>query len=432
MVVSEVNTMKGIHIMAKPVGAFCNLNCTYCFYLEKQNFYTINKMETMSPPILEGFIRKYCESNHTIPQMNFVWQGGEPMLAGIDFYKDVIRLQKKYCKNKSVLNSIQTNGTYITSQWCQFFLKNDFSIGVSLDGDQLLHDIHRRDHQCNSSFLKTINGIKLLQEYNIPITAMCCVTADNADYPLEIYDFFKSIEIKNMQFSPVVERLPNTEDKKIGCIHASPSTLNRGNDNITSWSVPVGKYGSFLNTIFDQWVKKDVGHIYIQNFEWALASWLGLKSNICLFSKECGHSLIIEHNGDLYSCDHYMYPQYNIGNILDDDIKTLIEHENHLNFSCLKKQLPQKCVDCNVSFACQGECPRHRFITEPNTTDLHSYLCKDYQKFFRHIHPHMKAMAQLLNNGCSASVIMQLQKGSMLIVKKNLNSGENENEKESV
>lgn len=411
---------KGIHIMAKPVGAFCNLKCTYCYYLEKQAFYTHRTLQVMNNSVLQSFIQQYTEMNRNQPQLQFVWQGGEPMLAGISFYEDAVRLQKKYAGGKTIFNSLQTNGILLDETWCGFLKRNQFTVGISLDGPEEITDFHRKDRAGNPVLKRVMHGIHLLQEYKIPYTVLACVTKESCGKPLEIYRFFREQNIRHIQFTPVVERVPEQEEEQAGQMFASPSCIPDINlpPTVTEWSVPRGSYGTFLNTIFDLWSDTDVGMVFIQNFEWALASWLGLPSSVCTFSESCGTCGILEHNGDVYSCDHYMYPEYRLGNLADSSLGFLMNSPSQACFSRMKLNLPPKCLSCNVRFACHGECPRHRFIPLADNSGFESYLCRDYQKFFRHIHPKVKAMAQLVSNGFPASDVMTLKDRPIVIYKK--------------
>lgn len=412
------NLHKGIHIMVKPVGAFCNLRCTYCFYLEKMEFYAHSNLQIMKDEILENFIKQYISMND-LSQVQFVWQGGEPMLAGLDFYKRVVELQKKYRADKEIFNSIQTNGTLLDDSWCEFLKKSDFTVGISLDGPKELTNIHRKNTVGTGDFEKIMNGIHLLQKYNIHYTVLACVTKQTVGYPLEIYHFFKSNGIFHIQFTPVVERLPGKTDTTRGLHHAAPSDINSEemSDAVADWSVPKGEYGDFLIKIYDEWLKKDVGIVCIQNFEWALASWMGLKSTVCIFAANCEGSLVLEHDGYIYSCDHFVYPEYCLGKLEHNNLQDIVQKEQQKDFGCKKALLSPKCKMCEVLFACQGECPRHRFLyTNSDNTSL-SYLCGDYKKYFHHIHPGMKAMAQLINNGIPVSRVMTLREHPIFLIR---------------
>lgn len=404
---------RGYHVMAKPVGAACNLRCDYCFYLEKADMLPKQTECRMSEEVLEAYIQEYI-TGQTIPEIGFVWQGGEPMLAGLDFYERVVRLQKKYGGGKKITNSLQTNGVLLDDRWCRFLKKHDFLVGVSLDGPQEINDLHRRDAAGGSVFAQTMRGIALLQAYNVAFNVLACVSDDASKKPLEIYRFFRENNICHIQFTPVVERLPSGDEA--GLRHAMPG--DSGN-TVTEWSVRPGAYGDFLCAIFDEWVLRDVSSMFVMNFEWALTAWLGLESTLCLFAKTCGGSAIIEQNGDIYACDHFVYPQYRLGNIRSSTLTALMTAPEQILFGQTKEStLPRRCQFCDALFACRGECPRHRFCTTSTGEQGLSYLCKDYKDYFRHIHPHMKAMTQLIQNGCAASEIMHLKGHPILILNK--------------
>jgi uncharacterized protein len=424
--VKELNVMKkdmigkGFHILTKPIGPICNLNCKYCFYTEKTAFYPEKKDFRMSDEVLEAFIHKYISSQQ-IPEIQFVWQGGEPTLMNLDFFHKVISLQKKYADGKKIINSLQTNGTLIDDKWCKFLKENDFLVGLSLDGPAELHDLYRMDINGNPTLNKVINTLYLLKEYEIPYNVLLCVTRESSKYPIKVYNFLKKLGVEYIQFTPIVERIPDDMSAQIGLKHASPASKDDENQQklVTDFSVEAGAYGDFLIKIFDEWVQKDVGSIYVMNFEWALEAWMGLPSTICIFSKQCGSALALEHNGDIYSCDHYVYPEYYLGNILVSNPKEMVEMNKQKAFGQNKESsLPEVCRECEVKFACNGECPRHRFVRTYDNKPGLSYLCQDYKKFFRHIHPYMKVMVQLIENNLPASKVMDVIKGPLVITKK--------------
>ncbi|MBV7274334.1 anaerobic sulfatase maturase [Clostridium sp. PL3] len=411
---------KGFHILTKPIGPICNLNCKYCFYTEKKALYPEKKDFRMSDEVLEAFIHKYISSQQ-IPEIQFVWQGGEPTLMNLDFFHKVISLQKKYADGKKIINSLQTNGTLIDDKWCKFLKENDFLVGLSLDGPAELHDLYRIYVNGNPTLNKVINTLYLLKEYEIPYNVLLCVTKESSKYPIKVYNFLKKLGVEYIQFTPVVERIPDDMSAQIGLKHASPASKNDENQQklVTDFSVEAGSYGNFLIKIFDEWIQKDVGSIYVMNFEWALEAWMGLPSTICIFSKQCGRALAIEHNGDIYSCDHYVYPEYYLGNILVSNPKEMVEMNKQKAFGQNKESsLPEVCRECEVKFACNGECPRHRFVRTYDNKPGLSYLCQDYKKFFRHIHKYMKVMVQLIENNLPASKVMDVIKGPLVITKK--------------
>lgn len=404
----------GYHMLAKPAGPICNLDCKYCFYLEKESFLEEVNGYKMNDRILEPFIEKYI-STQEIPEIQFVWQGGEPTLRNLDFYRKVIFYQKKYAGNKKIINSLQTNGVLLDEEWCGFLKENDFLVGISLDGPKEIHDSYRVDKGGKPTFERVMKSINLLKKYEIPFNILTCVTHYSAGKAREIYNFYKENGIDFIQFTPIIERNPETTDIENGLKHGNVNYKETSN-GVTDFSVKQGEYGRFLNEIFDIWVKQDVGKIHVMNFEWALEAWLGLPSTICIFSKECGRAIAIEHNGDLYSCDHYVYPENKIGNILVDNPKELIESTNQKEFGRNKlAMLPKQCMECEVRFACNGECPRHRFDKTHDGESGLSYLCEDYRTFFYHIHPYMKVMVQLIENNLPASKVMEAIKGPIII-----------------
>jgi uncharacterized protein len=408
---------KGFHILSKPIGPICNIDCNYCFYTEKTALFPKKNDYRMSDEVLETFIKNYILSQQ-IPEIQFVWQGGEPTLIGLDFYRKVIDFQTKYANGKKIINSIQTNGILLNEEWCKFLKENDFLVGLSLDGPRNLHDYYRVDKKGNPTFTKVLSALNLLKKYEIPFNVLVSVTRESSEKPLEVYRFLKEQGVKFIQFNPIVERTPDQIAQEIGLRHSTPLANNEeGQESlVTDFSVEQGVYGSFLIEIFDEWVRNDVGSIYIMNFEWALESWLGLPSTVCIFSQECGSALAIEHNGDIYSCDHYVYPDYYLGNIREHKLNDMVESSKQRAFGGNKKNsLPKQCLNCEVKFACNGECPRHRFMrTHDNEPGL-SYLCTDYKSFFYHIHPYMKVMVQLIENGLPASKVMDVIKAPIVI-----------------
>lgn len=414
---------KGFHILAKPIGPICNIECKYCFYNEKKVLFHDEKDFRMSDIVLEQFIKKYITSQ-AIPEIQFVWQGGEPTLMGLAFFKKVISFQEKYSDGKKIINSIQTNGILLNKEWCDFLKENKFIVGISLDGTEGIHDEYRVDLNGRPTFLKVLSSLSLLKEYKIPFNVLVCVTSKSASKALEIYNFLKEQGVEYIQFTPIVERIPDDTAIKIGLKHSTPNSINETDQQsrVTDFSVKPGTYGNFLIDVFDEWVRNDVGSIYVMNFEWALESWLGLPSTVCIFSKQCGRALAIEHNGDIYSCDHYVYPEYFLGNVLHDDLSEIIMSKKQKELGKSKEtSLPQVCMECEVKFACNGECPRHRFVrTYDDKTGL-SYLCSDYKKFFTHIHPYMKVMVKLIENNLPASKVMDVIKGPLIISKNDKN-----------
>jgi len=380
-------------VMLKPIGPVCNLNCTYCYYLEKKNLYQDTRNFKITDDILEDFTRQYIEANH-LPVVNFVWQGGEPMLMGLDFYKKALKLQKKYSYDKQIENIFQTNGTLIDDDFCRFFKENNFLVGVSIDGPEHLHDNHRLTTSKSGSFKRVMEGIELLRKHNVDFNTLSVVNKDNSHHPLEVYRFLKEIGSGFIQFIPIVERI--AKDHVPGALKLVYPTYS-GDAEVTEWSVEPAQYGNFLCTIFDEWVQQDVGRFYVQIFDVTLANWAGENPGLCVFSETCGDAAVMEHNGDVYSCDHFVYDKFRLGNIKDKPLNGMMKSEFQAKFGKDKKDaLPRYCFECDYRFACNGECPKHRFNRTPDGQYGLNYLCESYKKFFSHVHPYMQFMADEL------------------------------------
>ena len=383
------------HVMAKPIGAICNLDCEYCFYLEKENLYSGKSDFRMSRKVLESYIRQYIEAQ-PVDHVYFAWQGGEPTLLGVDFFKMAIELQQKYANGKTVENAFQTNGVLINDEWGTFFHDNEFLIGISIDGPEEFHDRYRLNKGRKGSFKQVMQGLEILKEHQVEFNTLTVVQSHNSQYPLEIYHFLKEISNGFIQFIPIVERISDNKTSD-GLQLVSPGSKNAA--HVTDWSVKPEQYGIFLSEVFDEWVRSDVGIYYVQIFDVALEAWIGYNPNLCVFSETCGNALAIEHNGDLYSCDHYVYPENKLGNILKDAMVSLVKSNQQRNFGMAKKStLPQYCIDCEVRFACNGECPKHRFMNTPDGEAGLNYLCAGYKKFFNHVDPYMRFMANELQH----------------------------------
>jgi uncharacterized protein len=410
-------SVQGIHDVAKPIGPLCNLNCEYCFYLEKQALYGAREKYRMSDEVLSRFIVNYIKSQLT-PVVEFVWQGGEPTLLGMDFFKRVIDLQKPFTRAKTITNSLQTNGTLLTDEWCVFLKKHNFMVGISLDGPKEIHDRYRRDKKGDGTFDSVLHGLKLLQNHQVEYNVLASVTRETTHRPLDVYRFFKDQGISFIQFSPIVERMPDSSRKVLGLRLAGPASLDKEElqKEVTPWTVLPEAYGDFLIAIYEDWVRKDVGTVFVMNFEWALNAWIGNPSPVCIHAEQCGRSVVIEHNGDVYACDHCVYPVYKLGNICKESILKMVGKSVRSGFGITKETaLPRWCRECDVLKACQGGYPKHRFVTsycdEPG---LH-YLCEGYKKFFLHIRKYCHAITQLLENGLPASQIMDAMKGPLVI-----------------
>lgn len=381
---------KPLYVMTKPVSSICNLSCKYCYYLEKNNLYKrsdVNDKFIMSDELLERFVKDYLRSQ-TQPQVLFTWHGGEPLMRPISFYKKAIELQKQYANGRIVENSIQTNGTLITDEWCKFFKENRWLVGVSIDGPQEFHDEYRRSKDGKSSFHKVMNGINLLNKHQVEWNAMAVVNDFNADYPLDFYRFFKSIGCHYIQFTPIVERLLSHNDGR----HLA-SAANSEDLPLSNYSVSPEQWGNFLCSIFDEWVRNDIGNYYIQLFDSTFANWVGEAPGVCTMAKFCGHAGVMEYNGDVYSCDHFVFPEYKLGNIHEKTLTEMMYSDKQLSFGAEKfNSLPKKCRECNYLFACNGECPKNRFIKTEEEGKPLNFLCEGYYKFFDHVAPYMDYM----------------------------------------
>ena len=411
---------QGIHIVAKPIGPRCNLNCEYCFYLEKRALFPKGRDYRMSDKVLTAYITKYITSQPT-PEVEFVWQGGEPTLLGIDFFKKVVELQAPFANKKRIKNSLQTNGTLLTDQWCEFLKRYNFLVGISLDGPKEIHDRYRRDRGGAGTFDKVMKGLKLLQKHNVDYNVMACVARETAYQPLDTYRFFKDQGVEFIQFLPIVERIAGPKEKEFGLRLAGPASLDKdeANNQVTEWTVEPEEYGDFLIAIFDEWVRNDVGKVFVMNFEWALNAWMGAPSPVCIFARQCGRSVVLEHNGDIYACDHTVYPEYKLGNIIEDNPMAMVEKSIGQGFGvCKERSLPRWCRECDVLQACWGGCPKHRFATTYYDEPGLNYLCAGYSKFFFYIRKYLHAMTQLLENGSPASDIMKAFKGPLVVIQR--------------
>ncbi len=390
--------------MAKPIGSVCNLNCTYCYYLEKQNLYKQISDFRMKEEVLEKFIKQYIEAQQ-VPTVSFVWQGGEPSLLGLDFFRKVIEFQNKYAGKKQIENSFQTNGTRLNEEWCRFFSQHNFLVGISIDGPEALHNQHRVYKNGAPTFADVMKSIELLHKHRVEFNTLSVVNRMNSKHPLEVYHFLKQIGSGFIQFLPVVERLALEEPKDgLKLVHANSNDIAK----VTDWSVLPEDYGEFIITIFDEWVRKDVGRYYVQLFDVTLANWVGENPGLCIFSEQCGNALVMEHNGDVYSCDHYVYPEFLLGNVGEKSLSEMLMSDEQFAFGSKKLQsLPQYCIDCEYRFACHGECPKHRFETTPDGEFGLNYLCKAYKMIFEHMHPYMQFMGDELKKQRPPANVMQ-------------------------
>ncbi|MBI2301826.1 MAG: anaerobic sulfatase maturase [Armatimonadetes bacterium] len=375
------------HVMTKPIGPLCNLDCTYCFYLRKESLYPDAADWKMSDAVLEAYVRQYIEAQQ-VPECHFAWQGGEPTLLGVDFYRRAVAYQHKYRRPGMVIHTaFQTNGTLLDEEWCAFLRENHFLIGLSIDGPRELHDHYRVNKGGKPTFDQVYAALQLLQRERVEHNVLCVVNARNAPHGLEVYEFFRGEGIEFLQFIPAVERLPD--------------------GGVTEWTVPAEAYGQFLCDIFDAWVVRDVGRVYVQIFDVALRAWCGLDPGLCVFSPTCGNAMALEHNGDLYSCDHYVVDYNRLGNIVETPIAELAARPFQRKFGTDKSaMLPRYCRECEVRFTCNGGCPKDRFITTPDGEQGLNYLCAGFKRFFGHIDPAMKYMAAEIRNGRAPANVM--------------------------
>jgi uncharacterized protein len=365
-------------VFIKPVGAICNLSCSYCYYVDKKDIHPQKSLKTISPEILETCIIQLIESTHA-PYVLFSWHGGEPTLAGLDFYKHVVDLQKKHNHlNKKIINGIQTNGTLLDDEWCRFFAKEGFMVGLSMDGPENMHNTYRVSKIGKGSFYNVLDAYWLLKKYQITTEILCVVNALNVQDPLEVYRFFKSLGAGYISFLPLVER---------------DAECSNGVSGLT---VPPGAFGDFLVQVFDEWVENDIGRVKIQLFEEALRAAFNQDHTLCIFKKTCGGVPVLERDGNFYSCDHYVYEAYRIGNIAGSHLTDMLESPRQIQFGDNKyESLPGFCLHCEVLHMCHGECPKNRFVQTPDGQDGLNYLCTGYKKFFRHIQPFIEAIAKI-------------------------------------
>ncbi len=382
------------HVLAKPIGPICNLDCKYCFYLEKENLYPgtpVGKAGWAMPDdVLEAFIQQYIEAQPN-DMASFAWQGGEPTLLGVDYFQRVVELQQKYAVGKRIENAFQTNGVLLDDHWCGFLAANNFLVGLSIDGPRELHDKYRVDKGGQPTFDRVMRGIGFLKKHDVEFNTLTVVQRHNSHHPLEVYRFLKEVGSGFMQFIPIVERVAASPTPD-GLVLIAPSFAEQS--RVTPWSVEALQYGRFLRTIFDEWVRGDVGRYFVQVFDVALESWLGMEPSLCVFRRTCGEAMAIEHNGDVYSCDHFVYSEHKLGNIIEHPLESLAHSPQQSKFGEDKlDSLPRYCRECEVRFACNGECPKHRFTKTPDGEDGLNYLCAGYKLFFNHIDPYMKFMA---------------------------------------
>jgi uncharacterized protein len=393
------------HIIAKPIGPVCNLACKYCFYLEKELLYPRVSQWSIADDLLENYVRQYIESQPA-DTVHFAWQGGEPTLLGVEFFRKAVALQKKYADGKRIENSLQTNGVLLDEKWGQFLAEGHFLVGLSIDGPVELHDAYRVDKGGNPTFDRVMRGLEILKRFDVAFNTLTTVHHINSAHPLDVYRFLKEHGSGYMQFIPIVERTYTSPGENGLNLVPPESDVPAA---VTEWSVEPEAYGQFLCTIFDEWVRKDVGKQFVQLFDVALEMWVGMEASLCVFRSTCGSAMAMEHCGDVYSCDHFVYPENRLGNVKEKSLVELASSAQQIKFGQDKNdKLPRMCRECDVHFACHGECPKHRFATTPDGEHGLNYLCAGYKMFFRHIDTYMRFMADELRNRRAPANVMSL------------------------
>lgn len=402
------------HVMAKPIGPKCNLDCRYCFYLEKEKLFPADENFRMNEDVLDTYIRKYIRSQST-PEISFAWQGGEPTLMGLDFFRKAVALQRQYAGGRPVHNSFQTNGTLLDDDWCRFFAREHFLVGLSVDGPEPIHNRYRCDKGGHGSFERVMQAMERLRTWRVDFNTLTCVTRQSPDEAVEIYRFLKAQGATFMQFIPIVERAGDRTAHALGLDLAVPPELEAEDnpDAMMPWAVSSAGFGQFLCRVFDEWVKEDVGRIFVNLFDVALSAWCGMEPGLCTFARTCGKAVALEHDGSVYSCDHYVYPAYRLGNLTEQSLEEMLYSAQQVKFGNDKRDaLPAYCRECEFLFACNGECPKHRFIKTPDGEPGLNYLCEGYKTFFAHIDPAMREMAELVQSGRPAAEIMKTERTS--------------------
>lgn len=403
---------QGLHVMSKPIGPICNLDCEYCYYLHKEELYPSGERWRMPAETLETYIRQYIDAQPAdAPEVTFAWQGGEPTLLGVEFFRRVVELQKKHARRgMRIVNSLQTNGVLLDVEWARFFRENDFLIGISIDGPGELHDRYRYDRKGEPSSAAVMRGLRLLRGEGVQFNVLTVVNRHNGDHGRRVYTYLRDNGAEHIQFIPIVEQ------RGVGRHAEGPEADQSGeaslDEMVSSRSVRPEQFGRFLIEVFEEWSRRDVGRVFVQIFDQALSAWVGVEPSLCVFRKQCGRALAIEHNGDVFSCDHFVEPDYRLGNIHELPLIEMAGSDAQRRFGEEKETaLPRYCRECEVRFACNGECPKNRFITTPDGEPGLNYLCAGYRKFFNHIDPVMKAMAGELRAGRPPANVMRTLNG---------------------
>ena len=401
---TSAQRLTAFQVMAKPVGPLCNIACKYCFYVEKENLYGKKSAWAMPEEVLESYVRQLIEAQDN-PVISFAWQGGEPTLLGVEYFRRVVELQKKYANGKKIENCLQTNGVLLDDPWGEFLASHQFLVGISLDGPDELHDLYRLDRGGRPSFQRVMRGLDFLKKHGVEFNTLTAVHRQNSYHPLRVYRFLKEIGSRFLQFIPIVERVASQPGPD-GLTLISPTSQEVA--RLAAWSVEPRPYGKFLCAVFDEWVRGDVGKTFVQLFDVTLESWLGREPSLCVFAQTCGQALALEHNGDLYSCDHYVYPENKLGNILEKPLASLVNSPPQTRFGLDKRDtLPRYCRECELRFACNGECPKHRFIRTPEGEEGLNYLCEGFKLFFKHADFCLRFMAEELRSQRPPANVMQ-------------------------
>jgi len=389
--------------MVKPIGSACNLDCSYCYYLDKAPTIYGDQQPVMSMELLEEYTRQYIEANE-VPEVTFVWHGGEPLMAGLEYYRKAIGFQQKYAGGKTIINSLQTNGTLLNADWCRFFHDHNFLIGISIDGPRDIHDAFRVNKAGRPTFDKVMAGISQMVQYKVEYNTLSVINIKSEGRGAEVYRFLKSVGSRFMQFLPAVEHvLPAVNGKR-------PVIVKPGTQGsvMAPWSVSAPGYGRFMTDIFDEWVLSDVGTYFVQAFDMTLAQWVGVKPGLCIYSETCGDAVVVEHNGDVYSCDHFVYPEFKLGNILETELTDLYQSQKQFDFGIRKRNnLPRQCLRCEYYFVCRGECPKHRFLKTEYGEDNLNALCEGFKYYYHHVAPYMDQMKQLLIQKKAPALVME-------------------------
>ena len=401
------------HLLAKPTGAVCNLDCSYCFFLSKEMLYPGSRFR-MADELLDVYLRQLIEAHAGAPEVAIAWQGGEPTLMGVDFFRRSVELAERYLQpGQRAAYTIQTNGTLIDDEWAAFFREHDFLVGLSIDGPREMHDAYRVNKGGKGSFDDVMRGLRTLRDGGVEWNALTTIHAANGDHGREVYCFLRDeCGARFIQFIPIIERVAEADEN--GTVPWSSwrdrQLYVQEGDRVTARSVTADQYGSFLIDVFEEWVRHDVGEVYVQMFDVALANWVGEPPGLCIHSETCGLALALEHTGDLYSCDHFVEPRYRLGNIKEQHMLELVASPSQRQFGLDKREtLPRYCLECDVRFACHGGCPKDRFVSTPEGDPGLNYLCAGYKAFFHHVDPAMRFMAAQLGHGAAPADIMRVR-----------------------